>query len=316
MKTAARPGFVLAVMLFAWRLQAGVGASAENLGQPTTTIRRVSVLGAGSTLEVEVVASKPVQPQMLVITGPDRLVLDFPNSVPDGKLHNVEVGRGELQRIRVGHSSNPPVTRVVLDLKSPQPYQLFPSGKTVTVKLTAAPANQSQPSTAVAISASVPAPVAPMKKVDVRNSHGNLWIWADKATLAEVMAEVHRRTGADMTMPPGAGQEQIIANLGPAPAREVLAALLNGSRFNFVMVGANNDPGQLKGIYLTTRDGSSGESGVSYPATVVGQPQPTADQAMAMPENESPQEAAPMSPDPDLAPPPQPDQQDPSPPQQ
>ena len=254
MRPAAKAGLVFAVMLCAWRMEAGVGASATKLSPATATIRRVSVLGAGSTVEVEVVASQPVQPQTLVITGPDRLVLDFPNALPDSALRNVNVGRGELKGIRVGKfSSDPPITRVVLDLKSPQPFQLFPAGKSVIVKLAAAPTVQAQPGSPVAASVPAPAPVAPARKVEVSYGHGQLRVWANKATLAEVMEEIHRRTGATLTMPPGSGQEQIVAELGPASPRQVLAELLNGSPFNFVIVGADSDPSQLRGIFLTTR---------------------------------------------------------------
>src|SRR3954447_5155698 len=195
MEIAAKASLAFAVMLFAWRMQAGTDSSAA-------TIRSVSVLGAGSTLEVEVVSSRPVQPQAQVITGPDRLILDFPNAVPDGKLRNVNVDRGELKQIRVGRfSANPPITRVVLDLKSAQPYQLFPSGKTVIVKFAAGPGNPSQPGTPATVSVPASAPVAPPRKVEVSFSHGKLRIWANKATLAEVLGEVRRTTGAEMTLP-------------------------------------------------------------------------------------------------------------------
>src|SRR5882724_5250263 len=295
MRTTAKASLAFVVMLFAWRMGAGTDSS-------VATIRSISVLGAGSTLEVEVVASKPVETRTQSITGPDRLIIDFPNAIPDGKLHEIKVGRGELVKIRVGRfSENPPMTRVVLDLRSPQPFQLFPSGKTVIVKLAAAPGNQSQPS-AASVPAPAPAPIAPPRKVEVSFSHGKLRVWADKASLAEVLAEVHRRTGADITMPPGAGQEPIIADIGPAPAREVMATLLNGSPFNFVMVGSDNDPSQLRGIFLTLRQGGGGDNAVTYPAVVVGQQQPGPDQAMAPPDNnENPPEAAP-NPEPYMAP--------------
>ncbi len=308
MKTAAKVGLAFAVMLFAWRMQAGTDSS-------TTVIRSVNVLGAGSTLEIEVIASQPIEPRTQTITGPDRLVLDFFNAVPGGALRNLNVNRGELKQVRVGRFSDiPAVTRIVLDLKSPQPYQLFPSGKTVIVKLAAAPAKQSQPSAPAAVSAPAPAPVAPPRKVEVSFSRGKLRIWANKATLAEVMAEVHRNTGAEMTMPPGAGQEPIVADLGPAPAREVLAALLNGSRFNFVIVGSDSDPSQLRGIFLTRREGGGADSGVSYPATVMGQPRQEPDQAMAAPDIETPSESVPTNAEPEMVPN-QPDQPEQAPPQ-
>ena len=302
MRTAAKAALAFAVMLFAWRMQAGTDSSAA-------TIRSVSVLGAGSSLEVEVVASRPIQPQAQIITGPDRLILDFPNAVPDIKLHTVSVGRGELKQVRVGRfSDNPPVTRVVLDLKSAQAYQLFPSGKTVVVKLAAAPVNQSQPGMPAAASAPAPAPTAPPRKVEVSYSHGKLRIWANKATLSEVLAEVHRNTGAEMTMPPGAGQERIVADIGPAPAREVMATLLNGSPFNFVIIGSDNDPSQLRGIFLTTRQAGGGDNGVTYPAVAVEQQQQGPDQAMASPDIETPPEAVPNNTEPDMAPQPQPEE--------
>jgi hypothetical protein len=305
MKTAAKAGLAFAVMLFAWRMQAGTDSSAA-------TIRSVSVLGAGNTLEVEVVASRPIEPQAQTITGPDRLILDFPNAIPDGKLRTVNVDKGELKQVRVGRfSANPPVTRIVLDLKSAQPYQLFPAGKTVIVKLAAAPTAQSQPGMA-ATPAPAPVPVEPPKKVEVTFSHGKLRIWANKATLAEVMAEIHRNTGAEMTMPSGAGQDPIVADIGPAPAREALAKLLYGSPFNFVIVGTDNDPSQLRGVFLTSRQGGDGgNGGFSYPATREAQAQPVPDQAMATPETENPPEAEPNNGAQEMVPQPQPEEQAP-----
>lgn len=316
MRPAAKAGLVFAVMLCAWRMEAGVGASAANPGPATATIRRVSVLGAGSTVEVEVVASQPIQPQTLVITGPDRLVLDFPNAVPDGALRNVNVGRGELKGIRVGRfSSDPPITRIVLDLKSAQPFQLFPAGKSVIVKLAAAPAIQTQPASPATASVPAPAPAAPPRKVEVSYSRGQLRVWANRATLAEVMEEIHRRTGAAMTMPPGSGQDPIVADLGPAAPRVVLAELLNGTSFNFVIVGADNDPSQLRGIFLTTRQGGFVDSGVTYPATVAGRSPREPDQAMAAPENDvPPPEPPPANPDQEMVPN-QPEQPEQNPPQ-
>ena len=105
----------------------------------------------------------------------------------------------------------------------------------------------------------VPAPKpAPKYRVDFRN--GNLTIWSDKATLAEILNEVHRRTGAEVPIPAGADQERVAADMKPMPAREALATLLNGSRFNFVMVGSAQDSSQLRGVFLTPKTGGVGIS--------------------------------------------------------
>jgi hypothetical protein len=320
MNRAAKSGLAWAFLVCTLCLESGAAST-------TATIRSISVLGAGGSIEVEVVASSPVNPQAQVITGPDRVILDFPNAVPGNQLRNLVVNRGELKSVRVGRfSENPPTTRVVLDLKTPQPYQLFPSGKTVIVKLASSASIQPvagsiQPVSiapaANVLAASLPLvtptpPPAPRVKVSFAN--GKLKIWADKATLAEVLTEVRHRTGADLTIPPGTGQEKIVADLGPAPAREVLAQLLNGSSFNFVMVGSDRDSSQLRGVFLTTRNGGGPDMSISYPATpsaaqVQGsdppmQPQPDVSETPAPePEPAQPDMAPSQAPQPEEAPP-------------
>src|SRR6266849_10799239 len=111
-------------------------AAPQAAGKPAVTIRRVAVLGSSNDAKVEITASEPVTPQTQVVTGPDRLVIDFPNAVPGSDLRNVPVNRAEVKDVRVGlFTADPPVTRVVLDLKTPQTYQIFPSGNTVIVKV-------------------------------------------------------------------------------------------------------------------------------------------------------------------------------------
>jgi len=250
-------------------------AAPQAAGEPSVTIHGLAVLGSSSSdVEVQITASQPVRPQTHVLTGPDRLVIDFPNAVPGSDLHNVPVNRGEVKSVRVGlFTANPPVTRVVLDLKTPQPYQLFPSGKTVIVKLGTGGKQAATLSSQPAIVSHAPAPPAqpakPAPKVEVEFQNGKLSIRADKATLAEVLYEVHRRTGADIPIPAGAELEEVVANLGPAPARQVLASLLNGSRFNFIMVGSDRDPAQLKSVLLTLRGEGVSQPRMYFPAQPV-----------------------------------------------
>src|SRR5579864_8735128 len=108
---------------------------------PTATaqnaqIRHVSVVKSGGTVQIQIETSKRVVPLTEVVTDPDRLVIDFADAVPGPELRAVPVNQGEVKAVRVGRvTSNPPVTRVVVDLKSPQPFQLFPSPKSIIVKL-------------------------------------------------------------------------------------------------------------------------------------------------------------------------------------
>jgi hypothetical protein len=105
---------------------------------------------------------------------------------------------------------------------------------------------------AAAMEATTPAePAQPMVSVTYEN--GMLRILADKATLSQVLYEVQLRTQAEIAIPAGAEQEKVVADLGPAPARVVLAELLNGSAYNFIFVG---DELALQRVILTRRAGN------------------------------------------------------------
>src|ERR1700687_1579552 len=77
--------------------------------QAQSSVRAVKVLGAKDAVEIEVEASDRIVPQTQVLTGPDRLVIDFPNAVPSKQLRSQAVDRGEEKDGRVGLvQGNPP----------------------------------------------------------------------------------------------------------------------------------------------------------------------------------------------------------------
>jgi hypothetical protein len=241
------------------------------------SVQQVRVLGGKDAVEIEVEASDRIVPQAQMLTGPDRLVVDFPNAVPGATLRSQSVEQGEVKDVRFGlFQNNPPVTRLVLDLKSAQSYQVFP-GRTVIIKVSGgtgeasneahnfAPAPATRPSYVAAnyttgaegIRLETPGSIHPVqpqiKPLDVSVRNGLLAIHADKATLSEVLFAVQQRTGADIGIVAGAEQERVVVDLGPAPAPEVLAQLLNGSKFNFLIVSAPNDPHKLDRVILSPR---------------------------------------------------------------
>jgi hypothetical protein len=234
-----------------------------------TTVRQVKVLGGKGAVEIEVEASERIVPQTQVLAGPDRLVIDFPNAVPGGQLRSQSLNVGEVKDVRVGlFQSKPPVTRVVVDLKSAQSYQVFPYGRTVMIKVIGGRApgaaaaieeapEQTRPGLVTANYTTargrirVDTPAKPALEVSFRD--GQLTIHANKATLSEVLVAVQQRTGAEISLAAGAEQERVVADLGPAPAQEVLAHLLNGSRFNFLIMNAVSDPGKLARVILSPR---------------------------------------------------------------
>jgi hypothetical protein len=222
--------------------------------QDAVRVEHISVLGSGQAIEVEIQTSGPVKPQSQMIGGPDRIVIDFPGALPAPELRALNVNRGSLKGIRAGlFASNPPVTRVVLDLTSPQQYQIFSVRNAVMLKVGAAPTPVIRaPETELVSTAEAPPAEPPKPPLEVTFHNGLLRIHAERATLAQVLFEVQKKTGADIAIPAGAESEEVAADLGPAPAREVLASLLNGSRYNFVFVG-NNHGRNLQKAILTVR---------------------------------------------------------------
>ena len=230
-----------------------------------TSVRSVKVLGSKDAVEIEVQASDRIVPQTLVLTGPDRLVIDFANAIPSSELRSQSVDRGQVKSLRIGlFQSKPPITRVVVDLKSAQSYQVFPYGRTIMIKVMGGGADvsagagnyPSQPATRPSlVTAAEPISVAPAEEtpLDVTYRNGLLGIRANKATLSEVLYAVQQRTGADVSIAAGAEQEKVVADIAPGPAPEVLARLLNGSKFNFLILSAVDNPQRLDRVILSAR---------------------------------------------------------------
>ncbi len=81
---------------------------------------------------------------------------------------------------------------------------------------------------------------------------GQLTIETPNSTLGDVLRAVHSQTLADMEIPASA-TDRVALHLGPGPAREVVATLLNGSRFNYVLLGAPGDPQKLSKVVLVAK---------------------------------------------------------------
>jgi len=302
---------------FAWRPMAQAQtATRTEVPQGQTRqaqVRQVRVLGSKDAVEIEVDASDRIIPESQVLTGPDRLVVDFPNALPGNGLRSQSVNRGEVKDLRVGlFQSRPPVTRVVVDLKTAQSYQIFPNGRTVIIKVLGSPATDASRSlddfpapatrpglvqanfTTGAERIHADAPARLPLEVSFRN--GQLAIKSNKATLSEVLFAVQQRTGAEIAIPAGAEQERVVADLGPGPAQEVLAHLLNGSRFNFLILNSANNPQQLDRVILTPR--GEGMATPVSPAVQVAEDDTE--------EAEKPEPSAVLQPAPPVPPPPLP----------
>ena len=103
----------------------------------------------------------------------------------------------------------------------------------------------------------------------VQYSQGQLTIVAENSTLADILRGVRKQTGAVVEIPPNA-TERVVAHLGPGPARDVLATLLNGSHFNYVMMGSPAHPDSVDRLILTSKTGGAPETAPSPAAVAPG----------------------------------------------
>jgi hypothetical protein len=88
---------------------------------------------------------------------------------------------------------------------------------------------------------------------------GQLTISAQNSTLGDILKAVRAQTGATIDLP-GTASERVVGQFGPAPARDVLASLLNGSHFNYLLLGSPTDPSALDRVILMAKSGSAVES--------------------------------------------------------
>jgi hypothetical protein len=117
------------------------------------------------------------------------------------------------------------------------------------------------------------APVPPQ----VTYQNGQLTIIASNSTLGDILRAVRKQTGAEIEIPEA--KERVVTHLGPGPARDVLVELLNGSRFNYVLLGSPQNAGALTRVVLVAKSGPDNASDVNRPTP---QTQPGMDQSANM----------------------------------
>jgi hypothetical protein len=98
----------------------------------------------------------------------------------------------------------------------------------------------------------MPPPVIPQ----VTYRDGLLTVQTVNSTLGGVLAAIRNKTGIQFEGLEGGLSERVALSLGPAPEGEVLAAILGGTRYDFVAIDRPDSPGIVQRVILTARAGS------------------------------------------------------------
>lgn len=139
-----------------------------------------------------------------------------------------------------------------------------------------------------------PAPLLPYqlppKPPRVTFLNGQLTIVAENATLASVMDQIRTTTGAAVETGSISGGERVSVRLGPGAPRDVIADLLNGSNYNYVLLGSLQDPQALERVIVTQRGTGATTTFVAAPSrafpVTVRQPAPPPEEEEIEPETE------------------------------
>ena len=124
----------------------------------------------------------------------------------------------------------------------------------------------------------------------VTYENNQLTIVAPNSTLADILRAVRKQTGADIEVP--AAPERVVTHLGPGPAREIVAELLNGSRFNYVLLGSPSDESALTRVVLVAKSGPQEVTPTSNPVAAGSQPPPNPAAGQPEPEAAEPEAEA------------------------
>jgi len=139
-------------------------AAAQKPGA-TTRISKISVARGGDGLNIEISGSGPMTAKTMKLTHPDRVVVDIPNSVLQGRAREIPVNSGEIKSVRVGRYQEG-MTRIVVDMAHMRDFQIAPEGNKLVVSMRDSSSSRPAPlptmkQAVVTADATAPEPVAP-----------------------------------------------------------------------------------------------------------------------------------------------------------
>lgn len=142
---------------------AGVSAAAQSDGvaSPRTEIRSVAVAAGDNGPVLEIVATRPITPQLQTVQDPLRLVIDLPNSALLTARKRIPFRNQQIKGIRLSQYQER-TARVVVDLVTPVAYTWDAMGNELHIRMHADEAAVRKPPSVPALSPGAEAEAVPV----------------------------------------------------------------------------------------------------------------------------------------------------------
>jgi type IV pilus secretin PilQ/predicted competence protein len=112
---------------------AAVASTIQKTGAPSR-IREISVARGTDALNIEINGSGPMTAKTMRLSNPDRVVVDIPNSVLQGRAREIPVNSNDVKSVRAARYQEG-TTRVVVDMAQMRDFQVIPEGNKLVVSL-------------------------------------------------------------------------------------------------------------------------------------------------------------------------------------
>lgn len=146
------------------RLRAQTANSATVASTRVGVIKKVAITSLKDRVAIEISASPPFTPEVVRLTSPDRLVIDFPGYELTGGNRRIPVHGGSVWQLRTSmFQVSPPVARLVVDSRKPVDFEIKATEGKLVVELNA-PAAASKASASDAAANGAPSNNVPSNK--------------------------------------------------------------------------------------------------------------------------------------------------------
>ncbi len=232
-------------------------------------LEEMSVSQTGGKTTVSLRLDEAVKPVISILSDPKRYVMDFPETQFGTQWNHsgtFNLSAGPVSSIRAGKfRSDPPTVRLVFDqAENASKPTLVAADRMLTLVFEDATGGAApqvrQSDTPNSTATTVAAPTYAAAEQITKQAHapfvsydrGMLFVDADNSNLPDILYAISQKTGAQIELPMAEGMlDRVGTRIGPASPREVIAKLLDGSIYNYIIV--ENSAGKLDEVLLSPK---------------------------------------------------------------